>query len=185
LRRRFGEALARKRWLSVVDPEPQRLVGLGDPSPHPGGPDYKVSVALFRVADRMRFSAQLKDGPSARVLWAEHYDRPLGGEIFDVVDGLANSLARLLDRELAEITRAVRKLVEELGAYDCLLRAIPLLFKLTPESFAEAERMLQAAQDADPQDALVFAWKGFWYAFRDCFTGRDFDRGGSRRGERA
>ena len=131
------EALSRKRWLSVLDAPVGGIVMAGEPARQAADPAYRVGVSCVRLGDRIRFLAELKDGASARILWAEHHDRRFGQDIFDIVDALAGSLARRLDREveLAEIARASRQPVEALSPRDCVLRAIPLIFKLTPKSF--------------------------------------------------
>ena len=150
------ETLSRKRWLSVLDTPAGGIVMAGEaPSARPE-PAYRVGVSCMRLGDRLRFHAALKDAATARILWAEHHDRRFGQDIFDVVDELAGSLARRLDREveLAEIARASRQPVEALSARDCVLRAIPLIFKLTPKSFAEAERLLLAGLEANPPGSL-------------------------------
>jgi len=118
----------------------------------------------------MRFCAELQESATGRILWTEHYDRELGEVGFDFLDNLAGMLACRLDQEveLAEIIRASRKPIEALSAYDCVLRAIPLIFKLTQESFMEAGRLLLSAQDADPYNSLVYSWRAFWYSMYIC-----------------
>ena len=156
------EAMTRKRWLAVLDP-----AGLATPRPAADAdqPHYVVTTAYRRGADRVRFWAELKEASSSRVLWAEHFDRGLEEQLFDLIDDLAAVLAQRLDGEieLAEITRAAQTPIEFLSAYDCLLRAIPLIFKLTPQSFAEADRFLRQAEGADRQSSMVYAWRCFWY----------------------
>ena len=44
-----------------------------------------------------------------------------------------------------------------------MLRAIPLIFELTSELFAAADRLLCSAEEAEPYDATVYAWRAFWY----------------------
>ena len=159
------EALARKRWLSVIEPAATRLIT--DPGAPSGTPSasYRVSVAFVRLLGRARFSAELVVAHSDRLIRAEHYDRGLGSNVFAVVDQVAGNIARRLEGEveLAQIIRASRQPAEAMSSYDCVLRAIPLIFKLTPDLFAEADRLLQAAQLADPNDPLVYAWRSFRY----------------------
>jgi DNA-binding SARP family transcriptional activator len=158
------EALTRKRWLSVIDPGPRVPTWWRGP-PAQAGPSYVLRLSLFRVELRIRLLAELKRADTGRLLWAEHYDRNLSGHLFGVVDELAGSITRWLDREIevAEIARAAHLPVEPQSAYDHVLRAIPLIFKLTPHSFAESEKLLHAARDASPCDPMVYAWWGFWY----------------------
>jgi DNA-binding SARP family transcriptional activator len=128
------EALARKRWLSIADPESIRLTGLGRSAVPRVAPDYQVSISILRIGDRLRFTAQLLEGHSARIVWADHYDRRLVDEVFELVDGLAGTLARRLDWEveLAETVRVSQQPPELLSARDQAMRAIPLIFDLTP-----------------------------------------------------
>jgi tetratricopeptide (TPR) repeat protein len=161
---RLREALSRVRWFSVRDQEAFILSEAGQQPPERA--DYDVRVGLLRGGRRVRLLVELRSIELQKILWAEHCDRPLGDDLFDVVDQLAIALAGRIDREvqLAEITRVRRKPIETLSAYERVLRAIPLIFELTPEAFAEAGRMLQEAQTADPYDASVYAWRAFWYS---------------------
>jgi DNA-binding SARP family transcriptional activator len=158
---RLREALSRVRWFSVRERDALILLGA-----HQEPADYDVRIGLLRGGQRVRLLVELRSIELQRILWAEHCDRPLGDDLFDLVDGLAVALAGRIDREvqLAEITRVRRKPIETLSAYERVLRAIPLIFELTPEAFAEAGRMLQDAQAADPHDATVYAWRAFWYS---------------------
>lgn len=159
------EALARKRWLSVLASAPARLIGLGEAARPETEPSYRVGLALLRLGDRLRLIGELRQATTGRILWAEHYDRTLAGDVLGAVDELAGTLARRLDREveLAEVLRASRRPLEAMSAYDHVLRAIPLIFRLTPEAFAEADRQLRAAEAADPHEPMVYAWRAFWY----------------------
>ena len=73
--------------------------------------DYDVRIGLLRGGRRVRMLVELRSMELQKILWAEHCDRSLGDDLFDLVDGLALALARQIDREvqLAEITRVRRK----------------------------------------------------------------------------
>ncbi|MCC2662815.1 MAG: transcriptional activator protein [Geminicoccaceae bacterium] len=161
---RLREALSRIRWLSVLDRE--ALILPGSPSQAREVADYDVRIGLLRGDRRVRMLVELRSIELQRVLRADHSDRPIGDDLFDLVDDLAIALAGRIDREvqLAEITRVRRKPLETLTAYERVLRAIPLIFELTPETFAQAGRMLQEAQEDDPHEAMVYAWRAFWYS---------------------
>jgi DNA-binding SARP family transcriptional activator/TolB-like protein len=167
---RLREALSRVRWFSVRDQD-----ALIMPETRQEPVDYDVRIGLLRGGRRVRMLVELRSIELQKILWAEHCDRPLGDDLFDLVDGLALALAGRIDREvqLAEITRVRRKPIETLSAYERVLRAIPLIFELTREGFAEAGRMLQDAQAADPYDATVYAWRAFWYSIN---IGQDWVR---------
>lgn len=164
------EALSRNRWLSVVDAGLYFPAGQGEPSRLPrrelSEPSYCVYVSVLRARDQVRLGAELKEAGTNRVLWADRYDTSIENDVFVLVDRIAGTLAGRLDQEvrLAEIMRASREPVEALSAYDCVLRAIPLIFRTTVESFAEADQLLLQAQEADPHDSMVYAWRSFWYS---------------------
>jgi DNA-binding SARP family transcriptional activator len=160
------EALSRKGRLSIMAALP-RAISADGKAQTPDELCYRVELSMLSRAERMRFCAELAETGSGKVLWAEHHDRAFGSDIFALVDDIASKLARRVDQEvgLAEILRASRRPVESLSAYDCVLRAIPLIFKLTPDSFNEAERLLRTAGEADPYDPLVYVWRAFWYSF--------------------
>ena len=159
------EALARVRWLSVLDAgiwvpgQGSRLEPAGI-----GSPRYAVAISVLRANGRIRLGAELKEAATARILWAQHYDRGLGEDVFDLVDEVGARLAAILDREvyLAESMRVMRQPTEALSPYDCILKAIPLIFEMSPESFSEAERMLKRALADDPHEPLAYAWRALW-----------------------
>jgi DNA-binding SARP family transcriptional activator/TolB-like protein len=155
-------ALGRKSLFHVV-PSGQGVIGTDASSW--SKPQYGVELTLIRMQDRVRLCTELWDRRAQRMLWAERHDRSLAGDLFATVDDLAVTVAGQVDREVepVEIARAFRAPIEASSSYDCVLRAIPLIFKLTPESFADAERLLLAAQEADADDPLVYAWRAFWY----------------------
>jgi tetratricopeptide (TPR) repeat protein len=161
---RLREALSRVRWFSVRDPDALILPGAHQEPLELA--DYDVRIGLLRGGRRVRLLVELRSIELQRILWAEHCDCPLGEDLFNLVDRLAVAVAGRIDREvqLAEIARVRRKPVETLSAYERVLRAIPLIFELTPEAFTQAGRMLQDAQAADPHDATVYAWRAFWYS---------------------
>jgi DNA-binding SARP family transcriptional activator/TolB-like protein/Tfp pilus assembly protein PilF len=159
------EVLARVRWLSVLDQ------GIWLPTHGPGfepaglaSPRYGVSISVLRANARIRLSAELKETATAQLLWAHHYDRGFADDVFDLVDEVATKLAATLDREvhLAETTRVMRQPTEMLTPYDYIRKSIPLIFEMSPESFAEAGRMLNRALADDPHEPLAYAWRAFW-----------------------
>jgi DNA-binding SARP family transcriptional activator len=158
------ESLTRKSWLAVVDSPMRSAPAVRQALEAEGGPRYVVRLHLFRLDRRVRLSAELRDAASGEFLWVHHYDRKLGTDVFGLVDELATALARWLDREVevAEIDRATRHVGPPQSPYDNVMRAIPLIFELTPDSFVEARRLLSAAQEATPNDPMVYAWLAFW-----------------------
>ena len=175
---RLREALSRVRWFSVRDRD-----ALIMPETRQEPADYDVRIGLLRGGRRVRMLVELHSVELQKILWAEHSDCPLGDDLFELVDGLAVALAGRIDREvqLAEITRVRRKPVETLSAYERVLRAIPLIFELTPEALRGGRAMLQQAQTADPHEPTVYAWRAFWARSDSARTGRE--RSGAAKAE--
>ncbi|MGF7206632.1 DNA-binding SARP family transcriptional activator [Skermanella aerolata] len=159
------EALSRKRWLAVRNGPPTPVILPADGSPAAPEGSYRVSLTCLPFLDNIRFCAELEEEATGRILWSNHHDCALGGAGFDLIDDLSRTLAYRLDREieLCEIRRASRLPSQSLSPYDCVMRAIPLIFKLTPEAYAEADRLLTSAQDAGPHESMVYSWRAFWY----------------------
>ena len=160
-------ALARKRWLCVLDLPATPITATVRTGPRGPELSYRVALAILRLGERIRVCVEVIDGATSRVLAAEHHDRGPGDPIPGVVDDLAAAIAFRLEGELelAEIARVARTPIEVQGSRDLTLRAIPLMLDLTPESFREAERLLLAAQQADPFDTMAYAWRAFWVSF--------------------
>jgi DNA-binding SARP family transcriptional activator len=93
------ESLSRKRWLSIVDSSV--LTQPDTAAAQPAGEcAYRIEIDLFSVGGRVRVIAEVMRAGTGRVLWAEHHDRMLGGDLMKVADDLAAALARRFDREI-------------------------------------------------------------------------------------
>jgi tetratricopeptide (TPR) repeat protein len=62
----------------------------------------------------------------------------------------------------AEAARALTKPTESLDAYDCVLRALSLLYTLNDRQFLEAGEYLQRAVALDPSYAQAHAYLAWW-----------------------
>ncbi|HKP93396.1 MAG TPA: adenylate/guanylate cyclase domain-containing protein, partial [Chthoniobacterales bacterium] len=131
-----------------------------------------LTGSLRRDADRVRVTMQLTDADAERQLWAETYDRPLGGLL---------ELQRDVARDIADEIRIKLTPQEQLRfgkvrpvnaqAYDDYLRGKFYLHRQTKESNETAIRALQQAVAADPGFAAAHAelaqaclWKLFLFA---------------------
>jgi len=115
------------------------------------GVHYVLEGSIRKSGNRVRISAQLIDAVEDRHIWAERYDRELE-DIFAVQDEITQNIAGALGVKLFDTLkeRALRKLPENLDAYDCMLRSWALLVRFSRESNAEGRRMALRAVELDP-----------------------------------
>jgi len=119
---------------------------------------YLVRGSVRRSGNRIRVSAQLIDGARGEQLWAESYDRDLEN-LLALQDEVSRTIAGRLEPELglAERTRAGRKPAQHPGAWDCYHNGLSQMYRFTPDSNAEAQRLLRQAIELDPQFAQAHA----------------------------
>ncbi|MCP4316036.1 MAG: tetratricopeptide repeat protein [Hyphomicrobiales bacterium] len=121
------------------------------------GVRYILEGSVRRVGNRVRISAQLIDAEADHHLWAERYDRELE-DIFEVQDEITQRIVSTVGPELvsAETQRAHRKNSEELGTWDCVMRASWHLYHFERKHNAEARSLLNKAVKIDPNSAIAF-----------------------------
>jgi adenylate cyclase len=145
------------------------------------GVRYILQGSIRRQAARLRISSELVDAVSNRTVWAEKFD---GGndEIFEFQDRIAASIVGMLEPKVyqVEAARALEKPTESLDAYECVLRALSLLYTFNDKDFAEAGTYLQRAVTLDPLYAQAHAYRAWWLNLRTG-EGRSTDPGADRK----
>jgi adenylate cyclase len=68
-------------------------------------------------------------------------------------------------REL-ELMRALRKHPQNMTAYDLVLQALDVLYRMDYESFSRARGLLQQAMSHDPDYAPAYSYTAYWYVLR-------------------
>jgi adenylate cyclase len=136
------------------------------------GVRYVLEGSVRRGGNRVRITGQLIDAQSGTHLWADRYDGPLD-DIFALQDEITLAVVGAIEPSLrqAEIERVKRKRPDDLGAYDRLLRAWPLLYSRMPEDATKAIPLFDEALALDPGYGLAHA------ALAWCYHAR-FYRGG-------
>ncbi|MGH2874893.1 MAG: BTAD domain-containing putative transcriptional regulator, partial [Solirubrobacteraceae bacterium] len=167
----IAAALSQLRWLSVVasgslarfagqardETEIRALFGL----------DYVLDGTVQLVRDRLRVSARLLDlRANGQVVWARRFDRQ-SPDLLSAQDEIASEVAAQIDSEilLIEGRHSAAKPLAEAGAYDLVLRAIPLMHRMEWEPFMQAGGCLRQAIEADPEYAPAYAWRAYWHVF--------------------
>lgn len=128
------------------------------------GVRYILDGSVRRRAARLRISSELIDAVGNRTVWAERFD---GGddEIFEFQDRIAASIVGALEPRVyqVEAARAFEKPTESLDAYECVLRALSLLYTFNDADFEGAGTYLERAVTLDPRYAQAHAYLAWWY----------------------
>ena len=133
--------------------------------------DYIVSGSIRAVESRIRISVELAETESGNVVWSNKYDRKKQ-DIFDVQDEIVRkiTIALIGEIEISSLKRAHRKPTENMTSYEFLLKGKNNHHKFTREANAEARKNLDAAINADRNNAQAYAWKA-------CVIGQALGRG--------
>jgi TolB-like protein/Flp pilus assembly protein TadD len=164
-------ALSRVRWLFVIARNSSftykgRAVDIKQVG-RELGVRYVLEGSIRKAGNRVRITGQLIDGMTGAHLWADRFDGLLE-DIFDLQDQITQSVVGAIEPQLrlAETERARRKPTENLDAYDCFLRAMPLVFGMTQEGNAEALALLRRAIDLDPTYSSAYGLAAQCFVFR-------------------
>jgi adenylate cyclase len=128
---------------------------------------YVVTGTVRKVASQLRVTADLIDATGGNTIWAEHYDGALA-DVFDFQDRITARIVGALESTLrtTEARRAFQKHPESLDAYDCVLRAFALLYRLYNDEFLQAGELLAKAITLDPGFAAAYTWRAWWYLWK-------------------
>ena len=114
-----------------------------------------VEGSVRKAGNRVRVTAQLIEVANGNHLWAERYDRDIE-DIFVVQDELVHEIVATIPGQLdaASAQRARRRPVENLTAYECVLRGEWLL----NQDFGsrEALKLFEKVIEVDPQCARAY-----------------------------
>jgi adenylate cyclase len=139
------------------------------------GVRYVLEGAVRRASDRVRITAQLIDAASGAHVWAEAYDRE-AADLFEIQDEITREIVGKLgvqvDRAEFERTRSVPP--NDMGAYDLVLQARPLLHDLSAPNHAKARDLLERAVKLDENYARAHAELAWIYLdeYRHKFNSR-------------
>jgi adenylate cyclase len=132
------------------------------------GVRYLVEGTVRRSAGLLRINARLLDATLGSVLWSKTYDGPID-HLFDFQDQIAASVVQALLPliQQVEMSRVRAKPTTSLDAYDCVLKALSLLYTFDRADFFESASYIDRAIQLDPSYSQAFAHKAWWYVL--CF----------------
>jgi adenylate cyclase len=164
-------ALSRIRWLFVISRTSTLVYKTKVADIRQIGQElhvrYVVTGTVRKVASQLRITAELIDAGAGNTIWAEHYDGAFA-DVFDFQDRIIARIVSTLESKLriTEAQRALQKRPESLDAYDCVLRAFALLYRLSSEEFLQAGELLAKAITLDPGYAAAYTWRAWWYLWK-------------------
>jgi len=131
------------------------------------GVRYVLYGSVQRTTTTLRIGTELSDAESGDVIRSDQYEGDLG-DLFALQDRIAISVVRTIAPQVREreLMRAMRKHPQNLTAYDLVLQALDLLYRMDYDSFSRARGLLEQAISYDPNYALAYSYVALWYVFR-------------------
>lgn len=131
------------------------------------GVRYVLEGSVRKAGPRVRVTTQLIDATTGNHLWAERYDREID-DVFAIQDEITETVAGTIAPQIlaAESERVKRKPPDSMQAWELVMRAIPLIWRLNESDNIRAQHLLQDAIERAPDYAEAHALLGFAYIFR-------------------
>lgn len=144
------------------------------------GVRYVLEGSVRKSGSRVRITAQLIDGEIGTHLWAERYDRDLT-DIFALQDDITTKVVAVIEPKLleAEGIRSQHHSPDDLGAWDMLIRANSVFWRLTKDESQVAIALLKQLVERHPlyapgQSMLAFVLlvsrQGGWHVMEPQVT---------------
>jgi adenylate cyclase len=131
------------------------------------GVRYVLYGSVQKTSTTLRIGTELSDAESGEVIRSDQYEGDLG-DLFALQDRIAISVVRTIAPQVREreLMRALRKHPQNHTAYDLVLQALDLLYRMDYDSFSKARGLLEQAISYDPNYALAYSYVALWYVFR-------------------
>lgn len=126
------------------------------------GVRYLLEGSVRKSGQRVRIPCQLIDAISGNYIWVERYDRDLT-DIFILQDEITASITAAIEPKLlaAEATRAEKRPIEDLDAWDFVARAVSHFWKLNASESETAIKILRQAVESHPTYAPAHSMMAF------------------------
>jgi len=128
------------------------------------GVRYVLSGSMRRSNGRVRIQTELSDTETGAVVHSDRFDG-ISADLFELQDQIASQIVAIIAPHVrdAELKRVRRKRPESLDAYDLVLRAIDLMYRLDHDDFNRALPLLKQAIELDPNYAKAYAMAAKWH----------------------
>lgn len=131
------------------------------------GVRYVLYGSVRRSGGRLRIATELSDAETGAVIRSDHYEGDLA-DLFALQDRIATSVVKTIAPHVheRELMRAMRKHPQNMTAYDLVLQALDVLYRMDYDSFSKARGLLQQAISHDPNYTPAHSYIALWYIFR-------------------
>jgi adenylate cyclase len=131
------------------------------------GVRYILEGSVRKGGNRVRITAQLIDAATNNHIWADHYDGELT-DIFELQDEITKKVVAAIEPKLleAEAMRSQPRSPEDLGAWDLVMQANSLLWRLTKADIDAAVTMLRSATARYPNYSPAHSMLAFALLYR-------------------
>src|SRR5882757_2170205 len=131
------------------------------------GVGYVLYGSVQKTSTTLRIGTELSDAESGELIRSDQYEGDLG-DLFALQDRIAISVVQTIAPQVREreLMRALRTHPQNLTAYDLVLQALELLYRMDYDSFSKARGLLEQAISYDPNYALAYSYVALWYIFR-------------------
>ena len=126
------------------------------------GVRYVLEGSVRKGGNRVRITAQLIDAATSNHIWADRYDGDLT-DIFALQDEITKKVVAAIEPKLleAEGIRSQSRSPEDLGAWDMVMQANSLFWRLTKDEGEAAIAMLRRAVERYPDYAPAHSMLAF------------------------
>ena len=123
---------------------------------------YILEGSVRKAGNRVRITAQLIDAATGNHIWADHYDGDLA-DVFSLQDEITHKVVAAIEPKLleAEAVRSQGRSPEDLGAWEMLITANSLFWRLTKAEREAAIDILKRAVERYPNYAPAHSMLAF------------------------
>ena len=123
---------------------------------------YLLEGSVRKGGNRVRISAQLIDAATGNHLWADRYDGDTA-DIFSLQDEITKKVVAVIEPKLleAEGVRSQHRSPEDLGAWEMVMRANSLFWRMTASEGEAAIRMLEQSIERYPGYSPAYSMLAF------------------------
>ena len=126
------------------------------------GVRYVLEGSVRKGGNRLRITAQLIDAATGNHIWANRYDGELA-DVFALQDEITKKVVAAIEPKLleAEAVRSQSRSAEDLDAWEMVIRANSLFWRLTKSEITAAIHLLQTAVERYPEYAPAHSQLAF------------------------